>query len=66
MYNVKINDSPKPFEITKWLCISSCFFLVPGTYAFYNQLYLYGIVCTYTSILSVNHWGEMQKMELAD
>jgi len=49
-------EFPKPFEITKWLCVSSCFFLVPGTYAFYNQLYLYGTVCTYTSILSINHW----------
>lgn len=53
-------EFPKPFEITKWLCVSSCFFLVPGTYAFYNQFYLYGTVCTYNTILSVNHWRKAE------
>jgi hypothetical protein len=47
---IEIPEFPKPFEITKWACVSSCFFLVPGTYAFYNQLYLYGSVCTYNTI----------------
>jgi hypothetical protein len=55
-----IPEFPKPFELTKWLCVSSCLFLAPGTYAFYNQMYLYGTVCTYNTILSVNHWRDAQ------
>jgi hypothetical protein len=53
---VIVQEFPKPFEITKWLCMSSCFFLIPGIYAFYHGLYLYGIVCTYSTLLSINHW----------
>ena len=53
---VIVQEFPKPFEITKWLCMSSCFFMIPGTYAFYHGLYLYGIVCSYSTLLSINHW----------
>jgi hypothetical protein len=49
-------EFPKPFEITKYACVSSCFFLVPCIYAFYNSAYLYAIVCLCNTILSVNHW----------
>ena len=55
---VIVNEFPKPFKITKWLCISSCFLCVPGVYGFYHRLYLYGTVSTYTSILSINHWRD--------
>ena len=62
-------EFPKPFEITKWLCLSSCFFLVPGIYAFYNEFYLHGSVCVVTNILSINHWrkaedGFRRKMDI--
>ncbi len=62
-------EFPKPFEITKWLCLSSCFFLIPGTYAFYNHFYLHGSVCILTNILSINHWrkaedGFRRKMDI--
>jgi len=53
-------EFPKPFEITKWLCVSSCFFLIPGVYAFYNDFYFYGTVCVYTFIFSINHWRKAE------
>jgi hypothetical protein len=68
-FKISKPEFPKPFEITKWACVSSCFFLVPGTYAFYNQLYIYGTVCIFTNVLSINHWrnaedGIRRKMDI--
>ena len=40
------------------LVISSCFFLIPGSYAFYNDLYFYGVVSFVTTIVSVNYWRD--------
>ena len=62
-------EFPKHFEITKWLCVSSCFFLIPGVYAFYNEQHFYGNVCVYTLIFSINHWrkaedGIRRKMDI--
>jgi len=54
--SINLPEFPKPFEITKYACVSSCFFLVPCIYAFYNNAYLYATVCLYNTILSVNHW----------
>jgi hypothetical protein len=54
------SEFPKPFKITKWLCVSSCFFLIPGVYAFYNQFYFYGSVCVLTNVLSINHWRKAE------
>jgi hypothetical protein len=53
---IPMPEFPKPFEITKWACISSCFFLVPCIYAIQNSVYLYATVCLYNTLLSVNHW----------
>ena len=35
------DEFPKPFSITKWLVLSSCFFLIPATYALKNNKYIY-------------------------
>lgn len=35
------DEFPKPFSITKWLVLSSCFFLIPATYALKNKIYIY-------------------------
>jgi hypothetical protein len=49
-------EFPKPFSITKWLCVSSCFLLVPGAYAFFHGLYLQSFLCVLAAVLSLNHW----------
>ena len=50
-------EFPKPFCITKWLVLSSCFFLVPAIYAFLHaHTILYGFLSIFTTICSINHW----------
>jgi hypothetical protein len=58
-------EFPKPLSVTIWIVFSSCFFLVPGTYAFlnaycYKWLYLYGSLSVCTTICSVNHWRKAE------
>ena len=50
------DEFPKPFSITRWLCISSCFLLIPGAYAFSQGLYLLSLLCILACITSFNHW----------
>lgn len=38
------------------LVVSSCFFLIPGCYAFYTALYFYGCVSFLTTLVSANYW----------
>ena len=38
------------------LIVSSCFFLIPGCYAFNNSLHFYGIVSFVTTAISINYW----------
>lgn len=45
-----------PWEQTKWLVVSSCFFLIPATYAHIHTLYLHSAVLFITFIISVNYW----------
>ena len=45
-----------PWEQTKWLVASSCFFLIPATYAHIHNLYLHSTVLFITFIISVNYW----------
>jgi len=44
------------WECTKWLVISSCFFLIPSIYAYYNKLYYYSVLLLLNSLISANHW----------
>jgi hypothetical protein len=44
------------WEYTRWLVVSSCFFMVPSAYAYYNQLYFNSYVLLLTSLISANYW----------
>ena len=44
------------YEQTKWLVISSFFFIIPAIYAFLYKLYFYSILLLLTSIISANYW----------
>ena len=44
------------WEQTKWLVISSSFFLFPCVYAYCYSLYNYSILLLFTSIISANYW----------
>ena len=48
-FPVKISDS-------YCLMISSCFFLIPGGYAFAAGYPFYGVVSTVTTMVSANYW----------
>lgn len=41
---------------TKWLVLSSLFFLIPATFAFINNLYTHSILLLFTSLISANYW----------
>ena len=44
------------WEYTRWLVASSCFFMVPSAYAYYNQFYFNSYVLFITSLISANYW----------
>ena len=44
------------WEHTKWLVLSSFFFIIPATYAFINNLYAHFILLLFTSLISANYW----------
>lgn len=41
---------------TRWLVMSSCFFMIPSIYSYYKQLYMYSILLFLTSFISANYW----------
>ena len=45
-----------PWEQTKWLVLSSYFFIIPSVYSYFKQLYFYSILLLFTSIISANYW----------
>lgn len=47
---------PPPLSRSIWLVFSSCFFLVPGLYAFINSCFFIGLVSSLTTLMSVAHW----------
>ena len=40
----------------KILALSSCFFLIPSIYAYYNDLYFFSVLLIATSFISANFW----------
>jgi len=44
------------WEHTKWLVLSSSFFLFPSMFAFYHHLYFHSFLLCSTSIISANYW----------
>jgi hypothetical protein len=45
-----------PWNETRWLVLSSFFFLIPSIYAYLNNLYFLGNLLCITSIISANYW----------
>lgn len=43
------------WEHSKWLVVSSFFFMIPSAYAFVNQLYAYSVLLGFTSLISANY-----------
>ena len=50
------NVFPIPFYESLCLVMSSCFFLLPGYYAFLENLPFHGSVSIVTTIVSANYW----------
>ena len=44
------------WEHTKWLVLSSSFFLFPSMYAYYHHLYFHSFLLFSTSVISANYW----------
>lgn len=40
------------------LVISSCFFMIPGMYAFYHGVHLLAILSCITTLISINYWRD--------
>ena len=53
-------DYPIHISITIWLVFSSCFFLIPGAYAFFSSYFFFGCVSTITTVNSINHWRKAE------
>ena len=45
-----------PIKHSIFIVISSSFFLFPAYYAFVNNLYVYSIILTKTSLISISYW----------
>jgi len=45
-----------PYDHTKWIVLSSFFFTIPATYAYFYHLYNYSILLVCTSLISANYW----------
>jgi hypothetical protein len=44
------------WDQSKWLVVSSFFFLLPSLYAFYNNLHFHSLLLVTTSLVSANYW----------
>ena len=54
--NVCEDDIIAPWEVTKWLVLSSFIFGLPSIYGLYNGIYEFSILLIFSSIISANHW----------
>ena len=45
-----------PWSQTKWLVLSSFFFLIPGIYAYLQEIYISSFMLVCTSVISANYW----------
>ena len=55
--NVSEDDIIAPWEVTKWLVLSSFIFGLPSIYGIYNSVYGLSIILIVASIISANHWN---------
>jgi glucose-6-phosphate-specific signal transduction histidine kinase len=56
IYNVNDEKYITQWVHTKWLVLSSFFFIIPSTYAYINKLYSYSVLLLFTSLISANYW----------
>lgn len=56
IFNIDSTKYVAPYDQSKYLVVSSCFFLVPSVYGYVNQQYFYGTVSLMTSLCSINFW----------
>jgi len=59
--NVRTHNWPIPPRTANWLIFSSTCFLIPGAYGAFNQLGVYCIVSTITTVISMAHWWDAQE-----
>lgn len=45
-----------PYHETKWVVLSSMFFMFPAIYGYYYELYRIFYVLLFTSLISANYW----------
>jgi hypothetical protein len=50
------NKYVAPYEETRWIMMSSLFFLVPSTYGYKNEEYFMSMTLCLSSLFSVNYW----------
>ena len=53
-------DIIAPWEQTKWITLSSMFFILPATYALCNNIYYHSSLLFITSLISANYWRKAQ------
>jgi len=53
-------DIIAPWEQTKWITLSSMFFIIPATYALCNNIYYHSSLLFITSAVSANYWRKAQ------
>jgi hypothetical protein len=46
------------YNETRWIVLSSLFFIIPSIYAFYNKIYFLSLISLLTTIISANYWRE--------
>jgi hypothetical protein len=51
----QIDDEVKMHEL---LILSSCFFMIPGVYAFLNDVPLLGLLSCFVTFVSINYWRD--------
>jgi hypothetical protein len=54
-----------PFSISRWLCLTSTSFVIPGYYAYVNGLSLFSLVNLVTVLASLWHWSNAREDSLA-
>jgi len=53
---VTTNQEIAPWRETRWLTLSSLFFLVPAIYGYFQKVYFLSNVLVVTSLVSANYW----------
>ncbi len=51
-----LSEYPIPFSQTKYLCLSSLMFLIPGFISYYFGFIIYSLLSISNAIFSINHW----------